>query len=188
MKIKKTIVLTALIGLSLPLLAEDDANVMQARGLIKQFGGQLKGELQAAMKSGGPVQAIDVCHVKAPVIASSVADASGWAIARTSLKLRNQGNTPDAWEQTVLEAFEARKADGEPAKTLDYSEVVEVDGVQTFRYMKAIPTAAVCLNCHGGDNVKAEVAEQLQVLYPDDQARGYHEGDLRGAFTLQKTL
>ena len=60
MKIKKTILLTALIGLSLPVLAEEDANTMQARALIKQFGGQLKGELQAAMKSGGPVRRL-VC-------------------------------------------------------------------------------------------------------------------------------
>ena len=129
-----------------------------------------------------------MCTVKAPEIAGSVADASGWSVARTSLKLRNQGNAPDAWEQKVLEDFEVRKAGGEVAKTLDFSEVVELDGIKTFRYMKAIPTDAVCLNCHGGDNVKAEVAEKLQALYSDDQARGYHEGDLRGAFTLQKTL
>jgi hypothetical protein len=53
--------------------------------------------------------------------------------------------------------------------------------------MKAIPTAELCLKCHGGD-IDAKVAERLDALYPDDQARGYNQGDIRGAFTFRKSL
>lgn len=49
--------------------------------------------------------------------------------------------------------------------------------------MKAIPTAALCVKCHG-ESIEAEVEAKLKELYPNDQARGFKEGDLRGAFTL----
>jgi hypothetical protein len=53
--------------------------------------------------------------------------------------------------------------------------------------MKAIPTAAQCLNCHG-ESISPEVDAKLKALYPNDQARGFKEGDLRGAFTLAKPV
>lgn len=49
--------------------------------------------------------------------------------------------------------------------------------------MKAIPTAALCVKCHG-ETIDPEVEAKLKALYPNDQARGFKEGDLRGAFTL----
>ena len=175
--------------LSTPVLAgEIDPNVAEARGVIKQFFGALKGELQTAMKAGGPVNAIGVCNTKAPEIAKNVSSSSGWNVGRTSLKIRNTANVPLAWEMAVLKDFEKRKANGEDVKMMDFAETVEVDGVKTFRYMKAIPTAELCLNCHGGDNVKPEVEAKLKALYPSDQARGYSKGDIRGAFSLNKSL
>lgn len=165
-----------------------DERVAEARGIVKAFGGTLKGELQAGMKAGGPVQAIDVCHTRAPQIAQELSAQHGWSVARTSLKLRNPGNAPDAWETQVLNEFEARKAAGADPNTLEYSAVVDQDGRQVYRYMKAIPTGQVCLSCHGGDAVAPQVEAKLQQWYPHDQARGYQAGDLRGAFTLTKPL
>ncbi|MGD2119501.1 MAG: DUF3365 domain-containing protein [Chromatiales bacterium] len=159
----------------------------QARALAMQLGKSLKTTLQSAMKNGGPVAAIEACNTSAPVIAEQISGESGWSVGRTSLKLRNRNNAPDAWEMAVLQQFEQRKAAGESPKTLEYSEVIEKDGVPSFRFMKAIPTAEVCLNCHGGA-VKDEVAAKLDQLYPGDQARGFQLGDLRGAFTLSKPL
>jgi hypothetical protein len=161
--------------------------VADARGLVKQFFGTLKGELEQGMKTGGPVTAISVCSVKAPMIAEDISKASGWQVARTSLKLRNPGNKPDAWELTVLKEFETRKAAGEDVTKMEHSEVMTINGKKTFRYMKAIPTAKLCLNCHG-TQIKPEVARSLDELYPEDKARGYKAGDIRGAFTLQKAL
>jgi hypothetical protein len=109
-------------------------------------------------------------------------------IGRTSLKLRNPANAPDNWELAVLKQFEARKEQGESADKLEFFAVIDDDqGQKTFRYMKAIPTAALCLNCHG-ENVPAEVDAKLKELYPNDQARGFQEGDLRGAFTLAQPV
>lgn len=165
-----------------------DDRVMMSRQTAKQFMQSLKGELQAAMKAGGPVNALDVCHTKAMVITQQHSDAKGWRVARTSLKTRNPANAPDAWERSVLEKFDARQKTGEAPQTLEYHEVVEQGGRKAFRWMKAIPTAEVCLKCHGGDSVAPAVEAKLKQLYPTDQARGYAVGDIRGAFTITQPI
>jgi hypothetical protein len=159
----------------------------EAQALIKQFASSLQGELVSAIKAGGPSSAIAVCQEKAPAIAQSLSESSDWEIGRTSLKTRNPANKPDAWERQTLEQFEARQAGGTPAKGMNYAEVVETDGNETYRYMMAIPTQAVCLTCHGTD-IDPALAETIDAAYPEDQARGYAEGDIRGAFTLSKPL
>lgn len=186
---KKTLPL-ALLALTLPALAADPAttpDVGEARHLVQQFGGSLKAELQAAMKSGGPIAAIEVCHVRAPEIADDLSSTGAWSVARTSLKVRNPDNAPDAWEQKVLESFETQKAAGADVATLEYSEVVKTEGGSELRYMKAIGTQELCLTCHGS-NIAEPVGAKLDALYPQDKARGYAQGDIRGAFTLRRDL
>jgi hypothetical protein len=186
----KQLTLAVVCGLAVACGAQgDDAQTYatEARGIVKQFFGALKGELENSMKLGGPVAAISLCNVRAPQISSQVSYDVGWDVARTSLKLRNPKNTPDAWEKAVLEQFEARKAAGENLKNMERAEVVESDGQKAFRYMKAIPTAELCLTCHGSA-IPGEVATRLDQLYPNDAARDFKEGDIRGAFTLTKKL
>ncbi|HKJ77298.1 MAG TPA: DUF3365 domain-containing protein [Gammaproteobacteria bacterium] len=171
-----------------PVAAEDlDKQVKEAKGVMMGFMKELKGELKSAMKEGGPVNAIEVCNTVAPGIAKKQSEQSGWAVGRTSLKVRNPDNAPDAWEREVLNRFEARKAEGEPAKKLMHAEVVEQDGQKRVRVMKAIPTGKVCLKCHGTD-IDPKVKAKLDELYPQDKARGFNKGDIRGAFTLSKPM
>ncbi|WP_173980189.1 ATP-binding protein [Magnetospirillum sp. UT-4] len=182
---KISMVLTAILAaLAVPAAAADvEALKQEAAGIVKEFGGALKGELEKGVQAGGPLEAIAVCNEKAPGIAKAHAAKSGWSVGRTSLKLRNPGNKPDAWEAKVLADFDARRAAGESPDTL--VAAATVDG--SFRFMKAIPTAELCLNCHGRD-VKPEVMARIEKLYPADLARGYKPGDIRGAFTLAKKL
>ena len=162
----------------------EEAMAGESRMAVKEFFGSLKGELVGAMKAGGPVNAIKTCNLKAPEIAHMISNKKGWDVARTSLKLRNPNNAPDAWEKRVLEYFDKRAAAGDDTAKLEFYQVV--DG--NFRYMKAIPTAQKpCLACHGG-KVDAKVDAALQDLYPDDKARGYKAGDIRGAFTITRKM
>jgi len=171
----------------LPALAQDAEDLKaQAAQNTSGFADALKEELVGTMNAGGPMAAIDACNEKAPAIAGARSQ-DGWRVGRTSLKLRNPGNAPDAWEEKTLREFEARKAKGEPAGQLAKAEIVNENGQKTFRFMKAIPTAPLCLSCHGQE-IKPEVAAKLDTLYPMDTARGFAEGDLRGAFTLSKKL
>ena len=137
----------------------------------------------SAMADGGPTTAIEVCNVAAPEIAQIASIARDWSVGRTSLKLRNPDNAPDAWEVAVLHDFEARNAAGEDPGTLDHAEIVVSDDQRTFRYMKAIGTQPLCTLCHG-TSIAPEVIARLDALYPDDQARGFAVGDIRGAFSI----
>ncbi len=165
----------------------DTSNIQQARSLIKQYAGNLKHELKTAIKQEGLAKAVEVCHLKAPDIARDASKQSGWTVRRTSLKVRNLEDAPDKWEFSVLKQFEARKQAGEPVKTMEYSEKVTKNGQTWFRYMKAIPTQKICLQCHG-EKIDSKVSRELDSLYPFDQATGFKVGDIRGAFSLSKKL
>jgi hypothetical protein len=167
--------------------ADYTAEVTASRETTQEFMKTLKQELQAAMQEGGPVNAVSVCNLTAPAIASTYSIRNGWDVGRTSLKLRNPANAPDAWEQAVLVSFEERKRAGEDPATMEFYEVVSQDGSDELRYMKAIPTAPLCLACHG-EQLDSIVKTRIETLYPQDQALGYKEGDIRGAFTVTQPL
>ena len=156
----------------------------EAKAAVQALGGTLKGELEAAMKAGGPVEAMDICHTRAPEIAKAVSAEKGLQVSRISLKNRNPVmGAANEWQTTVLNDFETQKAAGTDPATLVHAEVVGNE----FRFMKAIPTGAVCLKCHGTD-LSPAVTAKLTELYPDDKATGFKEGDLRGAFVVVKNL
>ncbi len=156
----------------------------EAKAAVQALGGTLKGELEAAMKAGGPVEAMDICHTRAPEIAKAVSAEKGLEVSRVSLKNRNPVmGAANEWQTTVLNEFETQKTAGTDPATLVHAEVVGNE----FRFMKAIPTGAVCLKCHGTD-LSPAVTAKLTELYPDDKATGFKEGDLRGAFVVVKNL
>ena len=182
------VLVLALCSPAAPFANEDlAARIGASREAIKSFAGALQGRLSSAMADGGPTAAIEACKIAAPQIAESASAKRGWSVGRTSLKLRNPANAPDAWERAVLLDFEARKAAGEDPGTLDHAETVAADGQRTFRYMKAIPTQQVCTICHG-TGIAAEVTARLDALYPDDRARGFLVGDIRGAFSITQPV
>lgn len=159
----------------------------RAKAAIASFASALQAELKNAMQQGGPVNAIGVCNTTATPITAKVSLEQGLALSRVSRKNRNPANAPNDWQGEVLESFENRKADGEEPATMAWSEIVEKDGKQQFRFMQAIPTGALCLQCHGSD-ISPEVSARLAELYPGDKATGYAAGDIRGAFVVTRNL
>ncbi len=190
---KKPFVYLALALLASPALnatenaIENAALIDETRAAMKALGAELKATLQSTMKSDGPLKAISVCNEKAPELAQKISAEKGMEVGRTSLRTRNELNAPDPWELSVLEQFEHRKAEGEPVAGIEYSEITTLNGSRVFRYMKAIPADDVCLICHGkqiADNLSAEINK----LYSNDRATGFGKGDIRGAFSVTKTL
>ncbi|ABG42410.1 conserved hypothetical protein [Paraglaciecola sp. T6c] len=165
--------------------SDRESEVKEARLLIKEFSETLKSTLSAAIEQGGLINALDACHIEAPAISSRLAAQSGWKVQRTSLKPRNVLNSPDNWELANLQRFEQRKEAGEPVANIDTFSTIQEKGKTVFRYMKAIPTSGLCLNCHG-NSVAPSVKEKIDALYPYDEALGFTVGDIRGAFTLKK--
>jgi hypothetical protein len=60
-------------------------DALEARSLVKAFGSDLKSVLTTAMKTEGPIKALEVCNTEAGAIANKHSALSNWTIARTSL-------------------------------------------------------------------------------------------------------
>lgn len=187
-KIRILIAVFSTIVFTAPAFSEQQNNEQalkaEANLIVKQFGGQLKPKLIAAIQSGGLEHAIDFCSVESPKIATELSKQTGWTIKRVSLKARNKSTaTPDEFEKNTLTQFDDRQKNGEQPSSIYYGAVV--DG--SYRFMRAQGVGAICLSCHG-DAVSTDVKKALNKHYPDDVATGYSLGQVRGAFSLSKAL
>ena len=164
--------------------------IAEPAALAARFQQELSAKLQAAMQSGGPVNAIAVCRDEAPAIASRLSRQSGWQVKRVGTRVRNPlSGVPDDWEQRELAQFQQRLRGGEAPNQIDRLEIIDDAQGQTARYMKAIVTAPPCLACHGARDAQSPaLREALERDYPHDAATGYAAGELRGAFSLQHQL
>lgn len=163
---------TTVAGKEMPALPVYDAEVMKQRAAqtLMPFKQQLMQALQRGLEQG-PAQAIDVCRLEAPAIATA-ASVDGIAIGRTSFRLRNPANAPTVWQQTGLRHYQ-QSEDREPM-------LINLEDGRVG-YMEPIVTAPMCLACHGSE-LSAEVKDALFAHYPADQATGFAAGDLRGIF------
>lgn len=158
------------------------ALVKGAKTQIMVLAGSLTATLKQGIQTNGHAASVQLCNLQAPAITKSVST-EGWTLSRTSLKLRNPANAPEGWVEQVMQDFEQRKSNGEMAKDIAHTEVR--DG--KFYLVKAIPTKAGCLACHGS-NIVPDVKVRLTELYPNDKGTGFNVGDIRGVFVAKKTL
>lgn len=184
-----TAVLAVTLGQSVPALADEAKLLEEARGIATKMPPKLLEVLEAEVKKSGHAEAMTVCREKAPQMAKSLSEQTGWAIRRVSLKNRNPKAAPDAWEKAVLEDFDRRTTAGEKPTGMEKGEVVADGDKKFYRYMKALPTQDLCLNCHGmSDRIDPAVQSKLKELYPEDKAVGYGPAEIRGAITIKKPL
>ncbi len=175
------LLLTAMLagcGAPQPVITAEDITA-KSLPVADKFQTQLQSQLGAALKTGGPASAIEVCHQAAPAIAAALGEETGASIRRVSLRNRNPANVPNARERAILEQFETGPIDaaGKPrVKTWQ-------DGNSVY-FMRAIPMQdQPCAVCHG-TNISPDIQARLAALYPDDKATGFKEGDTRGALSI----
>ena len=186
---KKISTLTLLIFFLLAHLAYLQVNLDEyferCRNAATKLQIELESALTFAIAEGGPVAGIEVCSYMAPEIAKKISMEENLTIYRVSLKTRNKDNNPDKWEKRVLNLFEEWKNKG---KDIQHLEAYNIES-NNLRYMKAIVIQKKCLTCHGKvDAIPVEVKETIDTLYPEDEATGYKEGDVRGAFSVNMLL
>ena len=160
--------------------AQDDERLTLSRDAAAQLGQVLGATLLSALRTDGPVDAIDICSVEASPIAIRLSEQAGASVGRTALRIRNPDNAPDASARDVMAAFERDLAEGATAPPEHFE--TRPDG--SARYMSAIVTQPLCVTCHGSD-IAPEVATAVTQHYPADQATGFAVGDLRGAFVIE---
>ena len=134
------------------------------------------------MAKSGAELAVDVCHLKALPLTGEII--SGMpritGVKRTSLRLRNPANAPDAAEQLALKRVEKNIEAGVMPKVL----VQEIDlpgGKSEWRVYRPVGVAQQCVTCHGPpDSFSPGLQARLKQRYPNDQATGYATGQWRG--------
>ena len=165
---------TVAIALLLAAAAHADAPAPGGATLLEPFKRDLKAALVEGMQPG-PANAIDVCRLEAPALASKHSK-DGVRIGRSSHRLRNPANSGPVWVREVIEAWLEDPAARTP-------RTVSLDAGREG-YVEPILTQPLCLACHGNSPDPA-VAEALESHYPDDQATGFEVGDLRGVFWVE---
>lgn len=157
----------------------DEAAAERARAALQPFQRELMGALRAGLEEG-VVEAIDVCSVQAPELAADHSEAGiepgRVSLGRTSDRLRNPDNRAPDW---VAPLWERMRADPENAIP---RTVRLADG--DIGHVQPIRVAPLCLACHGSE-LAPEVAAAIDARYPEDRARGYAAGDLRGTFWIR---
>lgn len=133
----------------------------------------LLGELTESMAENGPAKSISVCKTRAPAIAQAVGEETGVRIGRTSFKLRNKNNAAPPWAAS----FVKQKIE----KPVEVSLVDDELGV-----LLPIRLQATCTLCHGAKGqLMPDVLAAIDSNYPNDEATGFAEGDIRGYFWIE---
>ena len=149
-----------------------EAEIARARDAIAPFKTQYIELLMAALEEGEAEDAIDICRWRAPEIADDQ-KTPYVSMGRTSHRVRNTQNAPKAWMEPLLTSYLEN-----PGDTTHRAVFLE-DG--NIGYAEPIYVQGLCLNCHGSD-LEQGVANRVSMLYPNDQATGFEEGDFRGMF------
>ena len=186
-----TLAILSVLSISLFAFAEESNSeryLEKNRKLAQEFVQKLGGILKAQLETAGADQAINVCKEVAPTLAHQYSQ-NNKIVKRVSLKNRNPNlGLPDDWEAAVLNTFEQKnKTDiGSPQ---EYYEVVSESDGKWFRYMKAIPTQQMCLQCHGKpEDIKPNIQARILKEYPNDKAIGYSVGEIRGAVAIKHKM
>lgn len=161
---------------------EDAAVIAASQPVAQAFQVALQSQLVEAMNAGGPMQAVEVCHVAAPRIAAEQSEASGAEVRRISDRNRNPDGavTQDLAPHYAMLAA-APLVDGAPANVVWQSGEGEAARVN---FLSAIPMREQpCSACHGKD-IAPELQARIAELYPADLATGFVSGELRGALLV----
>ena len=140
---------------------------------VNALASEMMGELMAALDSGDPTAAIDVCKEKAPGVAENINETYGVMIGRTSHMLRNAANVAPDWAAPFV---------AEMAEEPTYAAGPNGE----LGALLPIKLKAECQMCHGpAEEIDEGLMAAISESYPDDQAVGFVEGDLRGWFWVE---
>ena len=139
--------------------------------------------LQEAIGKKSLKEAVVFCNLQAYPLTDSVSRQYNATIRRTSLRLRNPKNAPTELEEQLLQAYQYNTEKGLPVE-----ENVQRMGNDLLLYTKPIVLGnELCLHCHGTPkkDIAVETLQQIDSLYPQDEARNYQLGDFRGIWSIQ---
>ncbi len=166
-----------------PKTAAWDATPYRERGLeiaaITQT--TMSTQLKKALEEGGVPNAVQYCNLAAYPIADSLSKIHNATIRRVTDKPRNPNSAMTAHEQEIFRQFQSQWIGNKQV-----APIVEQLQNGEVAFYAPIGIQALCTKCHGnlGETLTPENYAVIQQLYPEDQAIGYAEGDLRGMWSI----
>lgn len=142
---------------------------------------ELSSKLATAIGEKGISGAIEYCNLAAMPLVDSLSAANNATIRRTSLRTRNPDNAPSNWERGILSSYEASYQAGQPMQP-----IVKGLDEHTVAFAAPIVMKPLCLKCHGeiGTDIAAPDYLTIKKLYPNDEAFGFADQQLRGMWSI----
>ena len=166
-----------------PVSFDHKAYKMKGMIIAKTTFKTFKSQIQAIGSKNGLPAVVDFCHDNAQKLSDSIGNAHNVVIKRTSNKLRNEKNAPDADETAVIENYLRLQED--PNRPME--PIVMKDGEGFVHFYAPIKLKKACLKCHGipEKEVLETILKILKEKYPHDKATGFREGELRGIWDIK---
>ena len=143
---------------------------------INGLGYMMVQEITDAVNKRGAEAAIDVAHLKKlPKTNGRLTDLPNiTAVKRTSLRLRDRANAPDAGDALALQRLEQQLTSGDSLSPVLVQRIDRPNATPEWRVYRPFSALPICLECHGErDGQSAELRAKLDQLYPLDQAVAY---------------
>lgn len=162
----------------------DPEDIQRARRAANSFEARLQQTILNRLEREPPETVHLLYRNRVPAMIAEISEEHDVTFKRTALRVRNRNNAADDWEYEKLEALTFSMEAGLDPGLLEFAEVVEDDnGQHMFRWIRPIVMSETCLVCHG-EEVAVEVLDLLAAEYPDDEATGYFEYELGGAYSV----
>jgi hypothetical protein len=144
--------------------------------------GVLSSRLGKAIADAGLTNAIEFCSVHGIAFTTAVGVTNRVVLRRVTHRPRNPQNRADTSEVTLIQRFEKESSQGTTSKP-----AVVVNSPETITYYAPIVLKLpLCLSCHGqpGTDIKPEVLANISKTYPNDEAKGFKPGEVRGLWRV----
>ena len=165
-----------------PLTSEGQQQYLEkGKAMASATFAELSGRLTQALARGGVQEAVQYCNVVAMPLVDSLSKANNATIRRSSLKVRNPADKPTPAERAILNEYHTLASQGADIKPR--VQLLENGEVGFFAPIRIMP---LCLQCHGkvGEDISREDYALIKALYPEDEATGYVNEELRGIWSI----
>ncbi|MBA4136850.1 MAG: hypothetical protein C0518_05990 [Opitutus sp.] len=158
--------------------------------LIDRIGGSLMMEVERMLGTKGLEAAVPELHLKylnppRPVEGRPRVT----EIRRTSFRVRERRNAPDAADLAALELIRASLNSGEQPPKVLVQKVERPRAATEWRVYRPISVGPNCLLCHGPvESLQPAVRNALERYYPEDKATEYSAYDWRGVIRVSYEL
>lgn len=182
MKIYSLILLSAAASLLCAAPLSDEQAIAKGSSASAALLQKLGGEVKSNMQANGPVKTVEFCSNNALAMTDEISARTGTKISRLTLKERNPLNTAKGVEKALLEQWEQMVKNGQ---SLPAHELKKLPDGKRVYYKPLLINNEACLKCHGEIAYDSPLGKAIASTYPEDKAKGYKMGDLRGMIRVE---